>query len=68
MYDGLLQAGEATVHNLAPLRRAYLQVARGNVLANGVSLDAGDGAAVESETRLDLKAESDSELVLFDLP
>jgi len=68
MYDGLLKAGEGTVHTLAPLRRAYLQLARGNVQANGVSLDAGDGAAVENETRLDLKAKSDSELLLFDLP
>jgi redox-sensitive bicupin YhaK (pirin superfamily) len=68
MYDGLLKAREGTVHTLAPLRRAYLQVARGNVQANGVSLDAGDGAAVENETRLDLKAKSDSELLLFDLP
>ena len=68
MYDGLLQAGEATVHNLAPLRRAYLQVARGNVQANGVALGAGDGAAIENEARLDLNAQSDSEVVLFDLP
>lgn len=68
MYDGILEAGEGTVHNLAPLRRAYLQVARGNVHANGVSLGAGDGAAIENEARLDLKAQSDSEVVLFDLP
>jgi hypothetical protein len=68
MYDGMLEAGEGTVHSLAPLRRAYLQIARGNVQANGVSLGAGDGAAIENETRLDLKAQSDSEVVLFDLP
>jgi len=68
MYDGLLQAGEGTVYNLAPLRRAYLQLARGNVQANGVSLGAGDGAAIENENRLALNAQSDSEVVLFDLP
>ena len=68
MYDGIFEAGDGTVHNLAPLRRAYLQVARGNVQANGVSLGAGDGAAIENEARLDLKARSDSEVVLFDLP
>ena len=68
MYDGILEAGEGTVHNLAPLRRAFLQVARGNLQANGVSLGAGDGAAIENETRLDFKAQSDSEVVLFDLP
>jgi len=68
MYDGILEAGEGAVHTLAPLRRGYLQVARGNVQANGVSLGAGDGAAIENETRLDLKAKSDSEVVLLDLP
>ena len=68
MYDGLLAAGEGTVHKDPPLRRAYLQVARGNLQANGVSLGAGDGAAIENETRLDLKGETDSEVVLFDLP
>ena len=68
MYDGILKAGAGTVYNLAPLRRAYLQVARGQVQANKVSLGAGDGAAIENETGLDLKAQSDSEVVLFDLP
>jgi quercetin 2,3-dioxygenase len=68
MYDGLLAAGEGTVHKVPPLRRAYLQVARGSLQANGVSLGAGDGAAIENETRLDLKAQTDSEVVLFDLP
>ena len=68
MYDGIFEAGQGTVHNLAPLRRAYLQVARGNVQANGVALGAGDGAAIENEARLDLNAQSDSEVVLFDLP
>jgi len=38
------------------------------VQANGVSLGAGDGAAIEDERSLDLKAESDSEVLLFDLP
>jgi quercetin 2,3-dioxygenase len=68
MYDGLLAAGEGTVHKVPPPRRAYLQVARGNLQANGVSLSTGDGAAIENETRLDLKSETDSEVVLFDLP
>jgi redox-sensitive bicupin YhaK (pirin superfamily) len=68
MYDGILEAGAGTIHTLGPLRRAYVQVARGNVQANGVSLGPGDGAAIENETRLDFKAQSDSEVVLFDLP
>jgi len=68
MYDGKFQAGEGTIHKVAPLRRAYLQVACGNVQANGVSLSEGDGAAIENESSLDLKAQSDSEVLLFDLP
>jgi quercetin 2,3-dioxygenase len=68
MYDGILAAGEGTVHKVPPRRRAYLQVARGNLQANGVLLGAGDGAAIENEPHLNLKGETDSEVVLFDLP
>ncbi len=51
---------------VAPGRRVWLQVVRGDVSANGVALAAGDGAGVTGETALRL--DGDAELLVFDLP
>lgn len=53
--------------DLDPARRYWLQVARGEVKANGLALNAGDGLALSSEARLDLEAGADSEVLFFDL-
>ena len=51
-----------------PGRKAWLQVVRGTVDLNGQRLDAGDGAAIEREPKLDITGKADgSELLLFDL-
>ncbi len=63
----LLQHGDRVVHDLPPGRHAWLQVARGTVALNDVALIAGDGAAVDTELRLTLVADTDSEVLLFDL-
>ena len=68
MYATLLAAGEPVAHDLAPKRRALVQVARGVLTVNGTRLSAGDGAAVEGESRLVLAAVEDAEVLLFDLP
>lgn len=52
---------------LAPGRHAWLQVLRGNVELNGVELSASDGAAVSNESTLSVTADSDAEVMLFDL-
>ena len=46
-------------------RHAWLQIARGNVQANGVSLQAGDGAAYSAEPAVQLAGKG--EVLLFDL-
>ncbi|MBI3570152.1 MAG: pirin family protein [Gammaproteobacteria bacterium] len=61
-----LKNGEVT-HTLAPGRRAWVQVARGELTLNGQKLTAGDGAGIENESRLILAAD-DAEALLFDLP
>jgi hypothetical protein len=67
IYAGLL-APEATLsHELAPNRHAWLQLARGAVAVNGLELEAGDGAAISAEAKLELTARVASELLLFDL-
>ncbi len=68
MYAGLLAAGETVEHPLIAGRRGWLQVARGEVLANGNRMSAGDGAAIMDEARLKIEAAAASEVLFFDLP
>jgi redox-sensitive bicupin YhaK (pirin superfamily) len=66
---GLFSGGEQATHALAGGRSAWLQIARGSVRLNGHELEAGDGAAIESEPSLSIAATRDgTEVLLFDLP
>lgn len=68
LYAGLFDAGEATSLSLQKGRRAWLQVALGDVTVNGTGLTAGDGAAITEEESIDVRAGSDgAEVLLFDL-
>jgi redox-sensitive bicupin YhaK (pirin superfamily) len=67
LYATLLEPGATLTHALAPDRHAWLQVARGALAMNGTVLAEGDGAAVNGETKLDVRAESAAEALLFDL-
>jgi redox-sensitive bicupin YhaK (pirin superfamily) len=62
-----LGAGQGV--NFAPQRGRvqWVQVARGAVALNGQHLAAGDGAAIDDETTLALRAETPAEVLLFDL-
>jgi len=59
--------GEQATFRLEPSRQAFAQLARGTVTLNGVTLNAGDGAAVSQEEILEFKAVEDAEMLLFDL-
>ena len=63
-----VEAGGAIVHDLAPNRRAYLALARGTASLNGKPLGERDGAAIEDESRVELMAEDECEVILVDLP
>jgi len=67
VYASLLDAGQALVHELEADRYAWLQLARGSVELNGEKLRAGDGAAINKESRVMISAAEDSEFLLFDL-
>ncbi len=67
IYSTLLSAGDQISHDLAEGRAAWVQVAQGAVTVGGERLDQGDGAALEQETAVEIRAEEDSELLLFDL-
>jgi redox-sensitive bicupin YhaK (pirin superfamily) len=48
-------------------RRRWLQLARGILTVNGTEMREGDGAAVEDERAIAIKAEIDAEFLLFDV-
>ena len=67
LYGARLAPGSEVTYKLDQDRYAWLQVARGKVRLNGQELQAGDGAAIEDEKRLEIAAEIPSEILLFDL-
>jgi redox-sensitive bicupin YhaK (pirin superfamily) len=68
LYATLLAPGTNVKHTLADKRVAWVQVARGDITVNGVALQAGDGAAISKEAVLDIAAQKDAEVLLFDMP
>jgi quercetin 2,3-dioxygenase len=67
VYATALDGADALAHALAPGRRAYVQVARGSVRVNGLSLAAGDAAKIENEAVVTLAEGANAEVLLFDL-
>jgi quercetin 2,3-dioxygenase len=67
LYAGRLTEGEIVERKLRDGRLGWLQVARGAVSLNGVALATGDGAAIEKEADLVIRADSDAEVLLFDM-
>ena len=67
LYAAALAPGQQLTHTLQPGRRAWLQVARGDVTLNGQALHQSDGAAVTQESRLEIAAREKTEILLFDL-
>jgi redox-sensitive bicupin YhaK (pirin superfamily) len=64
------QAGESKTldYMLAPGRKAWVHVVRGEATVNGQSLNSGDAAAITNEAAIAVRgAESDSEVIVFDL-
>jgi hypothetical protein len=64
---GSLAAGTRMAHDLVQDRGAWLQVAHGIAALNGTELREGDGAAIEQETGIVIEADTDAEILLFDL-
>ncbi len=67
LYTGILEAENSLSYQLQPQRYGWIQVARGKVDLNGISLRSGDGAAISEETSLVVEATEDTEFLLFDL-
>jgi redox-sensitive bicupin YhaK (pirin superfamily) len=63
----LLLEGDVVDYEVPAARYAWLHVATGEVTVNGVTYQAGDGAAVAAPETLRLQGVARSEVILFDL-
>ena len=68
VYAGLFDADERAELALAPGRRAYVHVARGEVTVNGKALLAGDGLKLAEVDRMTVETGRRAEVLVFDLP
>jgi redox-sensitive bicupin YhaK (pirin superfamily) len=62
-----LDADVEAIHPLAPGRKAWLQVARGEVTVDGEVLKAGDAAAITDQENIAVRSNAPSEVLLFDM-
>jgi hypothetical protein len=67
IYAGRLDAGVTIGHTFRAGRSGWMQVVRGELRANDLVLQAGDGLALGQVPSLELKAIGASELLLFDM-
>lgn len=67
VYLTALDVGQEIIHHISSSRHAWVQVMRGEVMLNGISLKAGDGASVRDEERLAIAATNTAEVLLLDL-
>lgn len=67
IYRIKLNAGEEITHDLLVGRGAWLQLVRGSVSMNSVSMTTGDGASTETPGVYTIKASENAEALLFDL-
>jgi len=62
-----LDAGVEAIHPLAQGRKAWLQVAKGEVKLVGETLKAGDAAAITDQDQIAVRSQTAAEVLLFDL-
>ena len=72
VHAGLLDAGQKLSYDFAPGRHGWIQLVRGRIQVRDADssvkeLTAGDGAAISDESRVELTASEDAELLFFDL-
>ena len=67
LYVAKLAPGDKVTHVLRSQRHAWVHVAQGEVTLKGQRLRSGDAAALSDEGSIDLSANGDSQVLLFDL-
>ena len=68
MYASVLEKDRTLEYPMDPRRYAWLQVASGSLKLGDQALGEGDGAAIQREKKLQIKALEGTEFLLFDLP
>ena len=67
LYIGNVHPGEKVQYAIGAGRGVWVQAVRGIAALNGIEMRAGDGAALEEERTAVLEADTDAEVLLFDL-
>jgi redox-sensitive bicupin YhaK (pirin superfamily) len=67
MYAGLFESGQTAELVLAPQRKAYVFLVHGELVVNGLKLQAGDAALLDEEPLLTLADGAGAEVLVFDL-
>ncbi|GLS14929.1 pirin family protein [Hydrogenophaga electricum] len=67
LYAGLLDGTESAELALAPGRKGYVHLVRGELAVNGQALKAGDAAVLADESQIALTQGRDAEVLVFDL-
>ncbi|NEN91131.1 MAG: pirin family protein [Okeania sp. SIO3H1] len=67
LFAGVLKEGDRFSYSFDSERYGWVQVARGEIDLNDLSLKAGDGAALSEVNDVYITAKSDAEILLFDL-
>ena len=62
-----LKAGQGAAYAVGVGRGAWVQVLRGSIEIDGHTLEAGDGASIDDAPGLNVRAQRDAEVLLFDL-
>jgi redox-sensitive bicupin YhaK (pirin superfamily) len=67
MYAGLFDGNESGELVLAPGRKGYVHLVRGDLTVNGTRISTGDAVLLEGESLIRLGAGADAEVLVFDL-
>ena len=67
LWVGLFDGAESLERDLSGEHKYYLHMARGSVVVNGETLNAGDAAMFDGETHLSMKNGNQAEVLLFEL-
>jgi len=67
IYAATLKSGQVLHYDLPKGRKAWIQMARGELVVNKHTLKAGDGLSVEHGGRLEFSGGNAAEFILFDL-
>ncbi|MBO9666806.1 MAG: pirin family protein [Bdellovibrio sp.] len=67
LYASILEPGKTLEFKIRPERAVWIQLAEGELEVNGKILKSGDGLAIQDEDLLQIRANKETEFLLFDL-